>query len=209
MFYGVFSSAYPDSHVSQHIAGRNYRIFPAQAGHLSEGFAMRYQLRSIVVILILCLAVLVLGAPSAFAQSTSTGTIVGTVTDQSGAVVNGASVTLTDVSTKSARTASTNDAGRYIFVDVAPGAYELTYSKQTFSTTKTQATVTVGVTTTLNIALQVGGGNVVVEVTAVGTELQTMNATVGNTVTAASLDNLPTIGRDVNTFIELQPGVSA
>ena len=170
----------------------------------------RYQLRSLVVILILCSTVLWLGsAPSALAQSTSTGTIVGTVTDQSGAVVNGASVTLTDVATKTVRTSTTNDAGRYIFVDVVPGAYELTYSKQTFSTTKTQATVTVGVTSTLNISLQVGGGNVVVEVTAVGTELQTMNATVGNTVTAVSLDNLPMIGRDVNTFIELQPGVSA
>ena len=43
----------------------------------------------------------------------------------------------------------------------------------------------------------------------VGTELQTMNATVGNTVTAIAIDNLPSIGRDVNTFIELQPGVSA
>ena len=58
------------------------------------------------------------------------------------------------------------------------------------------------------MALQVGGSNVVVEVTAVGNELQTMNATVGNTVTAIAIDNLPSIGRDVNTFIELQPGVS-
>ncbi len=168
----------------------------------------RYQLRSLVVILILCSTVLWLSAPSALAQSTSTGTIVGTVTDQSGAVVNGATVTLTDAATKTVRTSTTNDAGRYLFVDVAPGAYELTYSKQTFSTTKTQTTVSVGVTTTLNISLQVGGGNVVVEVTAVGTELQTMNATVGNTVTAIAIDNLPSIGRDVNTFIELQPGVS-
>ena len=68
--------------------------------------------------------------------------------------------------------------------------------------------VKVGVAITLNLALQVGGSNVVVEVTAVGTELQTMNATVGNTVTALAIDNLPSIGRDVNTFIELQPGVS-
>ena len=49
----------------------------------------------------------------------------------------------------------------------------------------------------------------VVEVQASGTELQTMNATVGNTVTPIALDSLPSIGRDVNTFIELQPGVSA
>jgi hypothetical protein len=58
------------------------------------------------------------------------------------------------------------------------------------------------------MSLQVGGSNVVVEVTAFGTELQTMNATVGNTVTAIAIDNLPSIGRDVSTFIELQPGVS-
>ena len=56
--------------------------------------------------------------------------------------------------------------------------------------------------------MQVGGANVVVEVAATGTELQTMNATVGNTVTAIAIDNLPSIGRDVSTFIELQPGVS-
>jgi hypothetical protein len=50
---------------------------------------------------------------------------------------------------------------------------------------------------------------VVVEVSSVGNELQTMNATVGNTVPSIAIDNLPSIGRDVNTFIELQPGVSA
>jgi len=172
---------------------------------------MRFrQVCSVVATLILCLSVLALcSAVPMWAQSTSTGTIAGTVTDPSGAVVNGAAVTLTDTATKSARQATTNDAGRYVFVDVPPGSYDLTIAKQGFSTTKTQATVTVGITITLNMALQIGGSNVVVEVTAVGTELQTMNATVGNTVTSIALDNLPTIGRDVNTFIELQPGVSA
>jgi hypothetical protein len=167
------------------------------------------QLCSVFATLILCLIVLALCTAPMWAQSTSTGTIAGTVTDPSGAVVNGATVTLTDTGTKSARQATTNDAGRYIFVDVPPGAYDLSIAKQGFSTTKTQVTVTVGVATTLNLSLQVGGSNVVVEVTAVGTELQTMNATVGNTVTSIALDNLPMIGRDVNTFIELQPGVSA
>ena len=47
----------------------------------------------------------------------------------------------------------------------------------------------------------------VVEVQATGTELQTMNATVGNTVTAIAIDNLPSLGRDVSTFVTLQPGV--
>ena len=167
-------------------------------------------LSSVCAGVILCSAVLWLGsAQSLSAQSTSTGTVAGTVADSSGAVVSGATVTLTDTSTKSSRANATNDAGRYIFVDVVPGTYDLSVSKQGFSTTKTQTTVTVGTSATLNMSLQVGGSNVVVEVTAFGTELQTMNATVGNTVTAIAIDNLPSIGRDVNTFIELQPGVSA
>ena len=165
---------------------------------------------SLFAVLILCSALLWLSsAPPAWAQSTSTGTISGTVADASGAVVNGATVTLTDTTTKTIRTINTNGSGRYIFVDVAPGPYDLSISKQGFSTSKTQTTVLVGVVTTVNMALQVGGGNIVVEVTAVGNELQTTNATVGNTVTGLALDNLPSIGRDVNTFIELQPGVSA
>src|ERR1039458_4738883 len=172
---------------------------------------MRQQIfSSLSAVLIFCSAVLWLSTvPPVAAQSTSTGTISGTVTDASGAVVNGATVTLTDTTTKTVRTISTNGAGRYIFVDVAPGPYDLSISKQGFSTSKTQTTVQVGVVTTVNLALQVGGGNIVVEVTAVGNELQTTNATVGNTVTGLALDNLPSIGRDVNTFIELQPGVSA
>jgi len=143
-----------------------------------------------------------------WAQSTNTGTVVGTVMDSTGAVVASATVTLTDTATKAARTETTNGAGRYIFADVLSGAYDVTYAKPGFSTSKTQTTVTVGSAITINMTLQVGGANVVVEVTSVGTELQTMNATVGQTLTSAALDNLPTIGRDVNTFIELQPGVS-
>jgi len=171
---------------------------------------MRFrQVCSVSATFILCLSVLALcSAVPMWAQSAASGTIAGTVTDQSGAVVNNATVTLTDTSTKTARNVTTNDAGRYIFVNVDPGSYEVSISKQGFSTTKTQTTVQVGVTITLNMALQVGGSNVVVEVTAAGTELQTMNATVGNTLTGVALDNLPSLNRDVSTFVELQPGVS-
>ena len=164
---------------------------------------------SLFACFLLCSVVLWLSSTApVMAQSTNTGTVVGNVTDPSGAVVSGANVTLSNTSTKTARTQPTNQAGRYIFVDVDPGTYDLTISKQGFSTSKTQATVNVGNATTVNMALQVGGSNVVVEVTAAGTELQTMNATVGNTVTSLELDSLPSLGRDTSTFITLQPGVS-
>ncbi len=166
-------------------------------------------LSSLFVVLALCSAVLWLSNPSrAFGQATSTGSVMGVVTDQSGAVVNGATVTLTDTSTKSARTTVTNEAGRYTFVNVDPGTYELSFGKQTFATSKTKITVQVGLTNTVNMALQIGGSNVVVEVTAASTELQTTNATVGNTISGVALDNLPSLNRDVSTFVELQPGVS-
>ena len=168
----------------------------------------RLTLSSLFATLVLCSALLWLSVSPAWAQSTASGTIAGTVTDASGAVVNGATVMLTDVSTKSSHSVTTNETGRYVFVNVDPGQYDLTISKQGFSTTKTQTTVKVGVAMTVNMSLQVGGSNVVVEVTAAGTELQTMNATVGNTVTSLALDNLPSLNRDVSTFVELQPGAS-
>jgi hypothetical protein len=160
--------------------------------------------------LLCCSASLWLGSPSAaWAQSTSTGTVVGSVTDPSGALVGDAKVILTDTSTNIARSATTNAAGRYTFVDVNPGIYSFAVSKPGFSTAKVEnQKVEVGASVTLNLALQVGGTNVVVEVQATGNELQTMNATVGNTITSIAIDNLPSLGRDVSTFVELQPGVS-
>ena len=160
---------------------------------------------ALVLLVVVCLA----STLPAWAQSTSSGTVGGAVNDPSGAVVLDATVTLTDKATNNARTTTTNANGHYYFADVNPGIYDISVSKAGFSTTKTgHQEVQVGVSLTVNLTLEIGSANVVVEVSAVGTELQTMNATVGNTVTAIAIDNLPSIGRDVSTFIELQPGVS-
>jgi len=143
-----------------------------------------------------------------WAQSTSTGTIIGTITDQSQAVVPGAQLILNDPATGTSRTATTNSAGQYLFVDVNPGNYNLSISKQGFANTKVTTEVKVGLTVTINLALEVGSQNTVVEVEAAGNEMQMTNATVGNDLMSATLDALPSIGRDVSTFVELQPGVS-
>jgi len=155
------------------------------------------------------LVVLCVGALPMWAQSTATGTVAGTVTDPSGALVAGATVTLTDPTTSSSRTTTTNETGRYVFANVPPGTYTLSIAKQGFATTKApDVSVRVGTATTMNISLPVGGATVEVEVKAAGTELQTMNATVGNTITGIALDSLPSLNRDISTFVELQPGVS-
>ena len=166
-------------------------------------------IRSVKFALVLLLVVCVGSPLPAGAQSTNTGTVAGVVTDQTGAVMADVAVRLTDVATNTPRTATTNATGRYIFVDVNPGIYNVAVNKAGFATTRTEhVEVKVGAALTINLALQVGGASTVVEVTAVGTELQTMNATVGNTITGLSIDSLPSLGRDVSTFVALQPGVS-
>jgi hypothetical protein len=166
------------------------------------------QIRSLKFALVLLLVVGLCGAVPVWAQSASSGTVSGIVSDPSNAVVAGASITLTDSATNISRTASSNATGRYFFADVTPGTYSVTVAKAGFATTKTEdQVVQVGVNLTVNLALQVGGANVVVEVSTVGNELQTMNATVGNTINSVTIDNLPSLGRDVSTFVELQPGV--
>ncbi|HJT69237.1 MAG TPA: carboxypeptidase-like regulatory domain-containing protein [Terriglobales bacterium] len=164
--------------------------------------------KRILACLMLCLAVVAISSIS-WSQATNTGTVVGVVTDQSNAVVPNATITLTDPSTGSAQTATTNDNGRYIFVNVKPGTYEMEISKSGFATTKvTQISVEVQQSSTINPTLKVGGSSVVVEVTGGAVDLQMMNSTIGNTVTGAALESLPTLGRDSSSFVTMQPGVS-
>jgi hypothetical protein len=143
------------------------------------------------------------------AQLAGTGHIDGVITDPSGAAVPGATVTLVDTKTAVERTATTNDAGRYVFSDVDPGVYDLTISKEGFTLTKfSNQEILVSSTRTLNATLKIGSSTQTVEVVASGAELQTMNATISNTITGVALSSLPGLGRDASTFVTLQPGVA-
>src|ERR1700682_2399559 len=127
---------------------------------------------------------LTLGAMSAQAQTASSGSVTGQVADPQGASVPGADVTLTDTATSSKQTATTNDSGRYNFPVVNPGLYDITISKSGFKTAKmAQQKVSIGLLLTVNVALEVGSlaETVVVTSSPLGSELQTANATIGNT----------------------------
>jgi len=144
-----------------------------------------------------------------FSQSASTGTVAGIVTDPSGAAIAAATVTLTDKSTNIPRTVSSNENGRYILVDIPAGNYDVSVSKQGFRISRLlNQVVNVGSALTLNVTLEVGSVAETVEVTATNAELQTLNATVGNTISGVALDSLPSISRDASTFFTLQPGVA-
>lgn len=143
-----------------------------------------------------------------FAQTA--GTVDGLVADSSGAAVAGATVTLTDRTTGSVQTTTTNDAGRYVFVEVRPGFYDVNISKTGFRAAKfPNQKVTVGLELALNVKLEVGTVSQTVEVTAVtGAELQTENATMGSTLGGETLVNLPNLNRDATSLLTLQPATA-
>ena len=135
--------------------------------------------------------------------------MTGVVTDSTGAVVPDVTVKIKDKATITELTTTTNSAGRYTFVNVRPGDYEVNFTKAGFAkVTIPSDVVQVGETSTNNVTMKVGSESQTVEVQASGVELQTLNATVGNTVNGLSLESLPSIQRDTSTFLTLQAGIS-
>jgi hypothetical protein len=152
---------------------------------------------------------LAIAAHPASSQSTTSGTITGTVTDPQGAVITAATVTATDLSTKETRTTVSNQAGQYVLPDIPPGTYSLTAMVPGFSEDEIQTlTVSVGTQTTGNFKMAIGTANTIISVEASNADLQTLNAATGQTVEPIMVESLPAIGRDVATFVTMQPGVT-
>ena len=154
-----------------------------------------------LAILLVCFA-----AP-VHSQSFNTGTLIGTATDPSGAVVPDAQVVLQDTTTGQSRTVVTNSAGQYSFPALLPGTYSVKATHPGFSeVTVSQVIIEVGRSYTVNLQLQVGTSQQVVEVTTTpGAELQTLDASVGSVVGGNTLLMLPTITRNVTSLLLFQP----
>jgi outer membrane receptor protein involved in Fe transport len=156
----------------------------------------------------LLLSLLALIAPWASAQ-TSMGGVSGTVTDSTGAVVPGATVTLTNEGTSVQAARQTNDHGYFAFVNVRPGRYTLRVELAGFSKAEVP-TFTVGVNENVarNIALKVGAGSETVEVTAQSDLLQATTAELGNVVEEKVIRDVPLQGRNFTQLLLLSPGVN-
>src|SRR5215813_1938682 len=153
--------------------------------------------------------VLVLTPVLTWAQSTSTGTVVGLVTDPTGAIVPEATVSLIDHTTGTTKTTTTNDVGRYIFVNVNPGTYDITVNKTGFTQARfAKQEVSLGRQLTVDATLKVGAATQEVVVEASGATLQTLNATVGTTIGFQNLQELPNLSRDVSSLLTLQPATA-
>jgi Carboxypeptidase regulatory-like domain len=154
------------------------------------------------------LAIVTLLASVAFAQTTiSTGSIQGTVTDQSGAVVSDAKVTITDKATGRVVNATTGSSGTYTSGALTPGDYTVRVEAQGFKTVEQTVTAQVGVTTSGNIKMQLGQATQVVQVEGSTLEVNTEQATVQGVLTQEQIENLPVNGRNFLDLAQLEPGV--
>ena len=160
--------------------------------------------------LLLSIALLSIFRLTALAQSSTSGTIAGQITDQQGAAVPGADIKITNPKTNTTLRTVSNATGRFILPNVNPGTYTIMVGKTGFSTRRVEKQdVKVGEVLNINAALEVGQVSVVVEVTATpGAQLQTANSSIGTTVSGPSLIYLPIFGSDSSSLALYQPGVS-
>src|SRR6266702_1308907 len=147
-------------------------------------------------------------SPNASAQTTiSTGSIQGTISDQSGAVVTGARVTITNKATGQALTMTSTSSGAYASGALIPGDYTVRVESKGFKTVEAGVTVQVGVTSSRNLKLELGQESQVIEVQASALAVNTEQATVQGVLTSAQIENLPTNGRNFLDLAQLEPGV--
>ncbi len=145
---------------------------------------------------------------SLFAQVAS-GSISGVVQDKSGAVIEAANVTLTQVDTQQARTTATNAAGVFSFPSLPVGSYALEVSKAGFGTFKrTGMVLTIGDAASIPVTLEVGDVRQTVTVAADITLVNTTESTVSRLVDQQQVEGLPLTGRNPSALVFLAGGVS-
>ena len=160
--------------------------------------------------LILCLYLL-LFATATQAQTTGSGSIQGTVTDSSGALVSGAAVKLVESSTQVTLTTKTTSAGAYAFPNINVGTYSVTITAPGFETyTSTGNVLEIGSSIAINATMTIGSADVKVEVHSEGgAALQTEDATFKQTVDSTELTEMPLNGRHMTDLISLVGGTQS
>ncbi len=153
------------------------------------------------VIALVCLT------PAVYGQTTF-GSVVGTVTDPSGAAMASTEVALTNLGTNEKRTETTNADGAYTFVNVAPSNYSVEVQKPGFKRTlRTPVVVQTGTTSKIDVALEVGAVNQTVEVTAQTPLLAPESSSLGQVIDERKTVELPLNGRNALNLVALVPSV--
>jgi hypothetical protein len=147
--------------------------------------------------------------PFGSAQSTG-GRVRGTVSDASGGVVTGVTVTLTNTATNVSRETVTSANGEYLFLEIPVGPYEISVNQPGFKKfLRKDITVDLNTVVGVDIALQLGGSTEVVEVTGEPPVIDTTTTQLGAVVGSREVTELPLNTRDTYQLLQLQPGVQS
>ena len=136
------------------------------------------------------------------------GTIQGTITDTTGAVLPNAKLEIENLSTAIKTSVTANGDGFYTVPNLLPGDYKLTVTSQGFVSTVIQFTLTVGAQRVLNLSLHVGGASVSVQATSDAPEVELGTSEISNVVNGTTIRELPLNGRDWTQLATLEPGVA-
>ena len=159
-----------------------------------------------ISVLVLCMAVLF--ATDAIAQQ-ATAKIVGTITDPSGAVVPDVKVTVANTATNVVSETASGKDGFYQVLDLPIGTYRISARHQSFRTLEmTTSPLEINQSLRVDLHLQVGTSSELVVVEGQASGVETVNPTLGESVTSRSVVNMPLNGRDVLSLALLQPGVT-
>ncbi|MGD0761499.1 MAG: TonB-dependent receptor, partial [Candidatus Sulfotelmatobacter sp.] len=165
----------------------------------------RYHVVPIQLLVALC-GILLLALP-ATAQSTA-GRILGTINDQSGAAVSGASVVVTDVQRGASRTLTTDDSGDYVAAELQPGTYKIRVESKGFKTAeRPNVVIEVATDVRADFSLQPGQVSETVIVNEDVPLVNTTSSTLGGTLSNEEINDLPLNGRNYENLLQLRPGV--
>jgi hypothetical protein len=157
---------------------------------------------------VLLLLVITAGSVVSVAQDTE-GRIFGTVYDPQGAVIPGAQITATNTATKDARTATTNKEGYFQILALPIGNYKVTTEHDGFRTViSAEQKLQINQALRIDVKMEVGAANQTVNVGAEAAPVETVNPTLGQSITGRTLTNMPLNGRDMLDLALLQPGVT-
>ena len=178
-------------------------LSPTHAGSIGK-FLRRCDLR----LTVLLAALILLFAAQAVAQSEAT--IVGTVTDPSGAAVANANITITNLDTGLSRTINTSGDGQFVVPDLRIGRYTVRAAAAGFKTTEQQnITLQVGDRARVDLKLAVGSAQEQVTVEAAAIAVQSDTGEISSVITGQQLSQLATNGRSMYSLISLTPGASS
>ena len=144
----------------------------------------------------------------ALAFSQGTGIIVGTVADESGAVIPNVTVTITNKATGISRTAATNSEGYYSAPALPAGDYQVKAEAPGFRTLERDATLPVGSTLTVNMPMSLGATKEVVTVEAASAQMNYEKHEIAGVIEHSTIQDLPSNGRDYIQLATLEPGVT-